>query len=124
LALELARATSARVTLVHVCELGVDGHDEQRVLRCDETLARIVTEHRRRGADLTGLLRSGKPWEKLDNVAVEVGASLIVVGRRGSGRGRSVGLGTVTGHLLRSASRPVLTVSNEFEGADTESQEK
>ncbi len=78
-----------------------------------------LTKHRRRGADLTGVLRSGKPWEKLDNVAVEVGASLIVVGRRGAGRGRSVGLGTVTDHLLRSASRPVLTVSNDFDAPDT-----
>jgi nucleotide-binding universal stress UspA family protein len=119
LAVDLALAARARITVVHVCELGVDGHDERHLPRCEETLSRVIDEHRRRGADLTGVLRSGKPWEKLDNVAVEVGASLIVVGRRGAGRGRSVGLGTVTDHLLRSASRPVLTVSNDFDAPDT-----
>jgi nucleotide-binding universal stress UspA family protein len=124
LAIELALATSARVTLVHVCELGVDGHDEQRALDCGETLARLVDEQRRRGVDLMGVLRSGKPWEKLDNVAVEVGASLIVVGRRGAGRRRSVEIGTVTNHLLRSASRPVLTVSNDFDAPVIEGHEK
>jgi nucleotide-binding universal stress UspA family protein len=124
LAIELALAANARVTLVHVCELGVDAHEEQRVLQCAETLARLVDEHRRRGADLTGVLRSGKPWEKLDNVAVEVGASLIVVGRRGAGRARSSELGTVSDRLLRSASRPVLTVSSDFDAPASEGREK
>lgn len=114
LAIELALAANARVTLVHVCELGVDAHEEQRVLQCAETLARLVDEHRRRGADLTGVLRSGKPWEKLDNVAAEVGASLIVIGRHGAGRGRSVAMGSVADHLVRYTCRPVLTVPEDL----------
>jgi nucleotide-binding universal stress UspA family protein len=123
LAITLALAARARVTVVHVCELGVDELDDQRLLHCHEALAELVTRQRRCGVELTGVLRSGKPWEKLDNVAVDVGASLIVVGRHGAGRGRSVEIGSVAEHLVRSASRPVLTVACDFERLDTEARE-
>jgi nucleotide-binding universal stress UspA family protein len=110
-AIELASAAHAGITLVHVCEFGVDDLDDQRLLDCDEALARVVS--RWSGpVVLAGVLRGGKPWEKLDNVAVEVGASLIVVGRHGAGR--SVELGSVADHLVRAASRPVLTVASDF----------
>jgi nucleotide-binding universal stress UspA family protein len=39
---------------------------------------------------------------------------LIVVGRHGAGRGRTVPLGSVADHLARSASRPVLIVACGF----------
>ncbi len=118
LAIELALAANARVTVVHVCELGADQLDDERLRRGGETLARWVAERKRGGVCLTGVLRSGRPWEKLDNVAAEVGASLIVVGRHGAGRGRSVELGSVAEHLVRSASRPVVTVANDFDGSE------
>lgn len=120
LAIELALAANARVTVVHVCELGADNLDDERLRQGGETLDRWVVERQRGGVDLMGVLRSGRPWEKLDNVAVEVGASLIVVGRRGAGRGLGTALGSVAEHLVRSASRPVLTVSNDFEAPGSE----
>jgi nucleotide-binding universal stress UspA family protein len=110
-AIELALAASVRITLVHVYEPGDDGRDDRRLLQCEAALSEVVARHRRRGVELIGLLRSGKPWTKLDNVAAEVGASLIVVGRHGAGRGRSVDLGSVAAHLVRTANRPVLTVA-------------
>ncbi|HET9597565.1 MAG TPA: universal stress protein [Anaeromyxobacteraceae bacterium] len=110
-AIELALAASARITLVHVHEPGDDDLDDRRLLQCEAALSEVVSRHRRRGVDLTGVLRSGKPWTKLDNVAVEVGANLIVVGRHGAGRGRSVDLGSVADRLVRAANRPVLTVA-------------
>ena len=114
LAVELALASSAGVTLVHVCEPG-DDLDDRRLLESGAALSAAVARHQRRGVELAGVLRSGKPWTKLDNVAAEVGASLIVVGRHGAGRGRAVELGTVADHLVRSANRAVLTVSCGFE---------
>jgi nucleotide-binding universal stress UspA family protein len=110
LAIELASAAAARITLVHVCEPGVDDLDDRRLRECGEALAEVVAAHRRGHAGLAGVLRCGKPWEKLDNVAAEAGAGLIVVGRHGAGRGRSVEMGSVADHLVRCASRPVLTV--------------
>ncbi len=112
-AIELALAASARITLVHVYEPGDDDLDDRRLLQCEAALSEAVARHRHRGVELTGVLRSGKPWTKLDNVAAEVGASLIVVGRHGAGRGRSVELGSVADHLVRAANRPVLTVACE-----------
>lgn len=113
LAIGLAVAARTAITLVHVCELGVDEPDEQRLLRCRETLTANVAKHGNRGVEITGVLRCGRPWEKLDNLAAEVGASLIVVGRYGQAGSRGE-LGTVAQHLVRSASRPVLTVSCDY----------
>jgi nucleotide-binding universal stress UspA family protein len=116
LALELAASSGAQVTLVHVCELDGDGgDDDQRLAQCGEALARLVATHRQAGAAVSGVLRCGRPWEKLDNVAAEVGARLIVVGRRGTGRARNGQLGSVAEHLVRCASRPVLTVACPFD---------
>jgi nucleotide-binding universal stress UspA family protein len=122
-AVGIAVAAVARITLVHVCELDVDGCDDQRLLQCEQVLARAVAKHRRQGLELTSILRIGRPWEKLHNVAVEVGASLIVVGRHGAGRGRSVEIGFVADRLVRCASRPVLTVAYEFDRLDVEAHE-
>lgn len=122
MAIQLALAARTGIKLVHVCELGVDDIDEQRMSRCGETLAAVVAKHRHSGVEITGVLRSGRPWEKLDNLAVEVGASLIVIGRCGE-RGTSVRLGSVAEHLVRSASRPVLTVTCDFHRLDTEADQ-
>lgn len=112
-AIDLAVAAAAPITLVHVCE--PDADDDGRMRKCDQKLARLLAAHRDDRVELTALLRSGKPWEKLDNVAVELGASLIVVGRQGAGRGRGAVIGSVAQQLVRSASRPVLTVACNFE---------
>jgi nucleotide-binding universal stress UspA family protein len=113
LAIQLALAARTGITLVHVCELGVDDIDEQRMLRCGETLAAVIAKHRHSGVEITGVLRSGRPWEKLDNLAADVGASLIVIGRCGAS-GPGFELGSVAEHLVRTASRPVLTVTCDF----------
>jgi nucleotide-binding universal stress UspA family protein len=124
LAITLALAASAPITLVHVCEPAVDSIlDEQRLLQGQEALSRVVARHRRHPVQVAGVLRSGKPWEKLDNVAAEVGASLIVIGRHGAGRGRSVELGSVADRLVRTANRHVLTVARDFDRLDIEAPE-
>lgn len=106
----LALAPAARITVVHVCELGADDLDDWRLRQGDAALSALVARYRGCGVELTGLLRCGRPWEKLDNVAVEVGACLIVVGRQGAGGARGLRPGSVAETLARSANRPVLTV--------------
>jgi nucleotide-binding universal stress UspA family protein len=122
MAIKLAFVGRTGITLVHVCELAATDMDEQRSSRCSETLAAVVARHRNSGVEITSVLRSGRPWEKLDNLAAEVGASLIVIGRNGAG-GPSVELGSVAEHLVRSASRPVLTVTCDFNRFDGEADE-
>ncbi len=115
---------AARLTLVHVCELtselGIPDDratstlDEEQLDRCRHQLAATVAAYAARGVAIQGLLRTGKPWEKLNNAAAEVGASLIVIGRIGvdGGGDRDDGqpLGVVAKHVLRRSSRPVLMV--------------
>jgi nucleotide-binding universal stress UspA family protein len=121
LAIGIASALAARIVLVHVFEPGIADLDDQRLGQCEQALCRLVAEQQGRNVDLLGVLRSGKPWQKLDNVAVEVGASLIVIARHGGGRGRRVAIGTVAEQLVRCASRPVLLVASAFDGEDTAS---
>lgn len=109
-AITLANCALARITVVHVCELDVDDQDDQVLDQASKTLTALVASRQGRGVDITGVLRSGKPWEKLNNVAAEVGASLIVIGRHGAGRGAQAEVGSVAERLIRCASRPVLTV--------------
>jgi nucleotide-binding universal stress UspA family protein len=107
-AIGFALAVSARITVVHVYEPADGDLDERRLPELGAALSDLVDRHRQCGVELTGVLRGGKPWTKLDNVAAEVGASLIVVGRHGTGHCR---LGSVADHLVRSANRSVLTVA-------------
>ena len=65
------------------------------------------------GVELTSLLRSDKPWEKINNVAAEVGAGLIVIGRTSARRGAVGEIGNVASLVRRTASRPVLTIGGE-----------
>jgi nucleotide-binding universal stress UspA family protein len=103
----LAAALGVGLTVVHVCELDLDTDDSQR---CSAALRALVERYRRAGLQVTGVLRSGRAWEKLDNVAADVGAGLIV-----TGRGRDDELGAVARQLLRFAHRPVLIVGSDFE---------
>ena len=115
---------AARITLVHVCELATElglpddlvtaARDEEQLARCRDQLAATVAAYQARGVAIQGLLRTGKPWEKLNNAAAEVGANLIVIGRVGvdGGGDRDDGqpFGVVAKHLMRRSSRPVLMV--------------
>jgi nucleotide-binding universal stress UspA family protein len=104
-AITLAQLGAARITLVHVCELSHGEGDEDVAERCRLALAAICAARAGCGVEIAPLLRSGRPSDKIHNVAAEVGASLIVIGR-----GNDVGLGTIAERVLRSARRPVLTV--------------
>lgn len=121
-AIRLALAARTGILLVHVCQLGVSGADEQRISRCRERLAAVVAPYRACGVAIETVVRSGWPWEKLDNVAADAGASLIVVGRYGASGPRAE-LGSVAERLVRLANRPVLTVSCDFNRFDQEADE-
>ena len=123
-AIMLGNLSLARITLVHVCALSAEldlpeamfsaSRDEDLLQRCGEQLELAVAARARGGVPVTGVLRSGKPWEKISNVAAEVGASVIVVGRNGAGRGARGELGTVAARLVQGASRPVLVIPSDL----------
>jgi len=113
-AIALAKVGSAAITLVHVCEPteehGVcDPASEEDVLQsCRVQLLATCARRTHTGVLITPVLRSGQVADKIHNVATEVGASLIVIGR--SARGR---LGNAAERVLRTASRPVLAVAGD-----------
>ena len=127
-AISMARPGVSRITLVHTCELAAElgvpdrlatpALDSELVRISGEQLAEAVARRNGCGVEIAGVLRTGKPWEKLNNVAAEVGAGLIVIGRTGVGRGANADVGSVALRLLRSASRPVLTVAGHERAGD------
>jgi len=111
-AIALAKLGSSRITLVHVCELSaaITGAaiDEEVIAGCRAHLEAELVRRAGCGVELAPLMRIGRPVEKINNAAAEVGASLIVLGRWGADRATE--LGSVTDRVLRTASRPVLIV--------------
>jgi nucleotide-binding universal stress UspA family protein len=124
-AVALAEVHGARITLVHVCELPPEfGLAEVHGCEAEDRIARAVEAEleaaveitRRRGVGIDGVVRRGTPWEKIHNLATDVGADLIVVGARGQ-RGMPHVFGSVAERVVRTASRPVLVVQ-EGSGCD------
>ncbi len=123
----LARAAGARVHLVHAVQmpssyLGGTGPEaaealliaEQGRLRQEvgEQIERVGIEG---GADVGRTLRSGVPHRVLPEVAVEIGAELLVVGAS-EGRFQRL-LGSAADRVLRRSSIPVLVVRGEMPAA-------
>lgn len=112
-AVRLAGPTGARLALVHAYE------DQVEVSRSAADVAGAVQEQldaaatenvSGSGVAVETFVRRGAPWEKLLNVAVEVGADLIVIGATGQ-RGWSSAanlLGSVAYRVVASSTRSVL----------------
>ena len=66
---------------------------------------------RGRGVAVTALLRNGVAHDEIKRVAEERGADLIVMGTHGRTGASRVLLGSVAERVVRTATRPVLTVS-------------
>jgi nucleotide-binding universal stress UspA family protein len=86
-------------------------HDPARALR--EQLAELIAGCRPPSSSFRVdlVVRRGAPWEKLANLATELGAELIVVGVDGErGASREGFLGTVAYRLVTTSPRPVVVV--------------
>ena len=120
-AVRLAHSSGARVAVVHAYEDGAETshplEDRTAVLRTQLEDVVAGTGARRDGVHVEHFLRRGAPWEKLLNVAVEVGADLIVVGATGQRGVASVGaaLGSVAYRVIASSTRSVLISRATFE---------
>lgn len=113
-ALEHARTVGASVACVHAYEdaPGTPAfHDPAPAIR--EQLAQVIALRvpSQYEVRVDPIVRRGAPWEKLANVAMELGAELIVVGADGQ-RGTSCDgfLGSVATRLVTTSSRSVVVV--------------
>ena len=113
-AVRLARVSGARLAVVHAYEDGPETswalEDRAPLLSTQLQVAVAGTSASRDGVHVEYFLRRGAPWQKLLNVAVEVGADLIVVGATGQRGVEAVGpaLGSVVYRVIASSTRSVL----------------
>ena len=120
-AIELAKSLGADVTVMHAYELPVYGFPDGAMIATVEMATRLMNaaqdalgktcEARAgRGVKLARVLRQGVAWEEIHSVAEEIGADLIVVGTRGRKGLAHALLGSVAEKVIRTATRPVLTI--------------
>jgi nucleotide-binding universal stress UspA family protein len=113
-AMEYARTLGANVVCVHAYEdaPGTPAfHDPAQAI--SEQLEEVIALRRpsRSSLRVDPIVRRGAPWEKLANVARELGAELVVVGVDGQrGASREGFLGTVAYRLAATSPRPVVVV--------------
>ena len=113
-AMEYARTLGANVVCVHAYEdaPGTPAfHDPAQAI--SEQLEEVIALRRpsRSSLRVDPIVRRGAPWEKLVNVATELGAELVVVGVDGQrGASREGFLGTVAYRLVTRSPRPVVVV--------------
>jgi nucleotide-binding universal stress UspA family protein len=125
-AIDLASRLDARLVIVNVLEkrrlAGSGSHERVDQARTEREahLVNVVRDARAAGVNAEFLVWQGDPGGSIAAAAEAEGADLVVVGTRGrSGAGRML-LGSVSDHVVRHASCPVLVVrpsSRHVEGA-------
>lgn len=115
-AIDLAGRLGARLLIVNVLEkrrlAGSGSHDRVDQARSEREshLVTVVREARTAGVTAEFLVWEGDPGSSIAAAAEAEGADLVVVGTRGrSGAGRML-LGSVSDHVVRHATCPVLVV--------------
>lgn len=120
-AVGLAKAMKAKVTVAHVYDLPVYGFPSGALVATPEMATKIMTgaqeatenlckAHAGEGVALTPVVREGTPWQEVHAIAKEVGADLIVIGTHGRTGFAHALLGSVAEKIIRTATRPVLTI--------------
>ena len=119
-AVDLAKSLDARVVVMHSYELPVYGFPDGALVASVEVATRIMegaqtglegmVERYKDQVGIDTVVRQGVPWDEVKSVAEEVGADLVVIGTHGRrGLARAL-LGSVAEKILRTSTRPVLTI--------------
>jgi nucleotide-binding universal stress UspA family protein len=117
-ALEQAKAVGASVACVHTYEdaPGTPAFDDPApAIR--RQLEEVIALHTPTACNIRidPIVRRGPPWEKLANVATELGADMIVIGADGQRGAASQGfLGTVASRLVTTSRRSVVVVPSQL----------
>lgn len=113
---QVVRETRCQVTLLHVQDKVRPAPYLGHRLKEVQDLDRARLQRLRRHLEGLGAARvevevtSGRPGDKILEVAKTQGASLILMGTRGKGITRELLLGSVAHHVARHAERPVLFI--------------
>jgi len=117
-ALESAKTVSASVACVHAYEdaPGTSAHHDPTAAILQQ-LEEVIAQRTPGWCNvrIDPVVRRGPPWEKLANVATELGADVIVVGADGQrGVARKGLLGTVVSRLVTTSPRTVVVVPSDM----------
>jgi nucleotide-binding universal stress UspA family protein len=123
-ALGIAAKVGAAVTLLHSYELPIIGFPDGTILPTPDIASHIADASRSaldatvkrlagRGVAIASVLREGVAYEEINAVAESIDADLIVIGTHGrKGLARAL-LGSVAENVIRTASRPVVTIRDK-----------
>ena len=116
-AIDLARDLKANLLIISVIDPAVRGAPGGRVERMDQRRAgresaaqQLVLRGRQAGVHVSFLVWEGEPGPSIVEAAHAEGADLIVVGSHGRGRVGRFLIGSVSDHVIRNATAPVLIV--------------
>jgi nucleotide-binding universal stress UspA family protein len=122
-AVALAKPNKAKIVVVHVVEwspfsFSTAYENDQRHKRREAELVQAQTEIidpqvsqlREAGVEAEGRIRHGHPAETLNQLANEVGATNIIVGRKGGSNIKAHLFGSVPSMLVQIADHPVTVV--------------
>jgi nucleotide-binding universal stress UspA family protein len=119
-AVDVAAEVGASLALVHAFDdrVGTPAlHDPTPILEFELENCVSQSSATRRGVRVEVLIRRGPPWDKLVNVATDLGAELIVVGAHGQrGAIHDLFLGSVASRLAAVSTRAVLVVPSRQGG--------
>jgi nucleotide-binding universal stress UspA family protein len=122
-ALALAAQLNAPLVAVSVIDSSaLDGSRNPFAIRVDQLRAdreavaqRLVRRGRQAGVAVTFLVWEGEPGPSILDAASAEGAAVIVVGRHRRPAGDATRLGSVSEHVVRRSSRPVVVVEGRPE---------
>ena len=112
-AVAVAKAHESSIELVHAIEtLAMESVPLELQDAVTRSLSVLVGNVQKEGVEASSRFEKGKAWEVVEDTTRAIGADLIVVGTHGR-RGISHALlGSVAEKIVRTASCPVLTISN------------
>lgn len=120
-AVDLAKALSAEIIVVHTYEIPMIGFPDGAIIATPDLATRVsenarigleksLEPHANAGIPIRSLLKQGPTWRTIIETATEVSAGMIVMGTHGRhGLPRAL-LGSVAEKVVRTATCPVLTV--------------
>jgi nucleotide-binding universal stress UspA family protein len=119
----LAKSNQVRMIVVHVVEwsafsFSTPMENETRHKRREDELEKahkeivdpLVTQLLEQGVNVEGMIRHGHAADTLDQLANELGASSIIIGRKGGSSLKSHLFGSVPSRLVQIADVPVTVV--------------
>lgn len=107
-AFSLGQQYNAEITLLHVLEGGKDTPEQKA--RAQQSIEHLVPEDARNWAAIVPIVRSGTPYEEINEHAAETQTDLIVMGVRGRNVVDLAVFGSTTHRIIQLGPCPVLAV--------------